>query len=184
MKENIKVVFNNATKKQIKEGSTWYKNAYLFCNKLAKHHKIAVDKVIQLCAVFSPQAKWEVNKQILEEFLLNKRSKFLSRFQIKRATEILNNQYHLLDVSKGQKVNSFYNSIKNKGLGQDVCLDTHAINLATNKINTVAEKSKIWSSKRYKIFQESYCEVANELGVSPQQLQAITWVAWRENLKK
>ena len=176
---NIIKTYNEATPEEKTAGLTWYNTAYAYCKAISDATKIDLDKVIQLCALFSPQASWERNMASLKEYTYTGRSRYLSGYQHVAAKRILDGQ-HLKDFCGGRKVVRFYHSIATQGLGDCVCVDTHAINLARGEIRPVEYRSSVWSSDaRYNVYEQSYIRAAKKLKVPVQQIQAITWVAWR-----
>ncbi len=108
-------------------------------------------------------------------------------------------------LGEKHKVRSFYNNIAAPlAPNGDVTVDTHAVGVAfarplSGKAAAVmqalatspqGEKPPGWQAARqskvsglkgtYAIYADAYREVAAELGVLPQQLQAVTWQAKRE----
>ena len=58
---NLDHFFNLATNKQIRDGQSWYKNANLEANKIAKKHNLDVLKVSGVISALSPRNKWKRN---------------------------------------------------------------------------------------------------------------------------
>jgi hypothetical protein len=111
-------------------------------------------------------------------------------------------------LGEKHKVRSFYNNIvAPRAPNGDVTVDTHAVGVAlarplSGKASAVmqalatspqgakppgwqaASSSKVTGIKgTYPIYADAYREVASELGILPQQLQAVTWQAKRELFK-
>ena len=62
----------------------------------------------------------------------------------------------------------------------NVTIDGHARNIAYNeRIGLTDDKTNI-GVREYKALQEAYKEAANDAGIMPYQLQAITWRVWRD----
>jgi hypothetical protein len=103
------------------------------------------------------------------------------------------------EVLNGHKVRSFFNNIlEPSDPSLDVTVDSHAFSIAmaekygsgsdeygyfagSKKLNdkTSPGSATLGFTGLYSIFADQYRVVANELGVSPNQLQAVTWIQWR-----
>lgn len=85
-------------------------------------------------------------------------------------------------VLGGSKVRSFFNNIADPEDASSVTLDTHEIRAAFDSITmTDADYAAIASNPtRYAWFGEVIKTMAKERGLLPNQLQAITWLQWRD----
>ena len=77
-------------------------------------------------------------------------------------------------VQSSNKTRSFLDNIVNEK-SVKVTVDTHAYSVYEGQR---AVKASI-SNKKYYEVSHAYIEAANELGLAPYELQAITWVAFR-----
>lgn len=96
-------------------------------------------------------------------------------------------------VLGGHKTRSFFNNIadpQNKEGRNDVTMDSHAVSLAVgariansapqlDKLFTTGQVKRENVSGTYSLFADAYRAVAAKHGLQPNQLQAITWVHWR-----
>jgi hypothetical protein len=103
------------------------------------------------------------------------------------------------EILNGHKVRSFYNNILDpENEMDDVTVDSHAFSVAmADKFGSGSDEygyfagSKKWNDMTspgsatlgytglYSIFADEYRTVAQRLGISARQLQAITWIQWR-----
>ena len=79
-------------------------------------------------------------------------------------------------VLKGRKTNSFYHNLLNPSLDY-VTVDGHMVN-AWNNIKVPLNNAGITDTEYLKI-KNGIKTVAQYVGLSPPQLQAILWLAWR-----
>lgn len=63
-----------------------------------------------------------------------------------------------------------------------VTVDRHAFNVAIGEQLVISEKGPKITTRRYQLVAEAYRQVAEEFGLSPAQVQAITWLTWRRLL--
>jgi hypothetical protein len=95
----------------------------------------------------------------------------------------------------GHKVRSFFNNIAgwiaSRGHSSDVTIDSHALAIAlgNEKVSSSSPEYEIFGnmeSKPYGLMgyyapiADAYRRVAEKYGLEPRQVQAITWVLWRE----
>ena len=84
----------------------------------------------------------------------------------------------ILGKSKISKTYSFFCNILT-GDSQNVTIDRHAFRIAVNSMK--ADEICI-TEKRYRNMVKAYQIAADKLNLSPSQLQAITWISFREHL--
>lgn len=81
-----------------------------------------------------------------------------------------------LKTTKGPKIRSFYLNILNPMDPAPVTIDGHAVNIwRGRRINLKA----VVGNFRYNDIADDYRAIAKELGLIPNQVQAITWFAWK-----
>lgn len=66
---NIKAWLDIATRKQMREGKAWYKEAKRFTKTISKRYKIDRYTVAAVISALSPNNKWERNKQDAESMM-------------------------------------------------------------------------------------------------------------------
>jgi hypothetical protein len=167
----------------VKAGSEWYKIAYAECQKLADANYLAVWQVAAIVAVLSPQTEWTKNLRIARECIAKgtaEGSNELQRSRCKLAKKAKCEQ----DLPRlgGFKVQTFYASIMAQGLGTEVCVDTHAMNVLFHCRLAENVKSTLFKSKAvYSLMQAAYRALSEMLEgqLAPQQVQAVLWTAER-----
>lgn len=58
-----------------------------------------------------------------------------------------------------------------------VTIDRHAISIALGRVSTQKEQSL--TKNQYEFFVQCYVWTAEQLGITPSELQGRTWSAWR-----
>lgn len=82
-----------------------------------------------------------------------------------------------LDVLSGPKVRAFFRCII--GDGDVVCIDRHALDIATGRYGTERDRKVLDRAGAYEYVAASYVEAAKWVGMEPRHLQAITWTSHR-----
>lgn len=93
------------------------------------------------------------------------------------------------DVVSGPKVTAFYHAIANPNDPRGIVIDRHAFDVAVGRVMDDRTRGIVLGRKgAYDQFVRAYERAAEQLqsefpGITPAEVQAITWVAWRR-LKK
>lgn len=163
------------TESDYAEGMAWYGEAYDFASALTPANPAIGAGIL---AALSPNTSWPQNK-VRATTLVSTGDVRHFPDAVGKAQRILAGETPL-DVLGGPKVRSFYTDIM--GLpNESVTVDRHAIDIACGRPLSNAERSPFQKGKAYATLARFYTEVAREYGVTPNQLQAITWVWWRKN---
>ena len=186
--KNLKECYSRATQEAIEEGLVWYENANSFANQLATQYNLGPDTVAQIIAALSPAAKWDRNLVDAENMV----KAFYHRGYIgakavtvctygknkEKALDILCGKLQLTP-KQGLKTYNFWNNIHNPKERFFVTIDRHALRvlLGTGERGAVAIKPH-----QYAKASLVYRVLADELGLTPNQLQAIVWVQYRSEL--
>ncbi len=174
--DNIRAVLSYATPDQITEGMTWYARAHEIA---AAHGDGDVWRSAGVFAAFSPQTPWNRNIMLATTALDNNRAPEGGTLgnSIRAAARILAGE-HSLDVLGGLKTRAFCDNIATAGVSDEITVDVHAFSIA---MGTPVPASKMTMGKRlYADIAFAYREVAEDISVHGPQVQAITWVVWRE----
>lgn len=189
--KNIVAVYDLATVADIEQGKTWYARALTFADSLGEVYGVSSAAVVGVIAALSPRNRWERNMQDAERMvkvhanggtyddLMNlKVSTFTTGKE--KAARILTNKVptrsELLAILKGPKLQEFFNCIM--GDCEDVCIDGHAYSIWAGERITVQNTPNIGVKLRRTI-KADYQSAADQLGVAPHVVQAVTWCAWR-----
>ena len=178
----IRKWYNLASKQQVIEGMHWYNDAHVLAVKLSARYGISVIQVAQVISVLSPQKKWETNK--LETIaLLNLHFNgvspefglFATERSISECHAILRGEF--LIPSSRTKTYSFADNIAYLDVSTEITIDRHALRVAYDDTSAAIDKVGI---NAYKYARQAYQQVADSLGIKGYQLQAITWVTYKQ----
>lgn len=171
--ENIVSVYDRATDAEREAGMAWYNIAHDFALSLDPNN---VWRAAGVIAALSPNKQWNVNVAIAR--------KSFETGIVSGSFGVMNSQgqrifdgEHPLDVLNGDKVRSFCEAIATNGNGTIATVDRHAHDIAMGRVFT--EKERKIGKVLYRTMAMHYSEAAKEVGVSVNQIQAITWVRWR-----
>lgn len=87
-----------------------------------------------------------------------------------------------LNVLKGDKVTAFYRTILDPTGDIDPVIDRHAFDIAVGEPTNEKRRQVLSRKGVYEEFAHVYREAAKVAGIGSAQMQAITWVAWRDAL--
>ena len=183
--KNLDYFFNVATKQDIKDGLSWYKDANSKAVEISNKYDIDVYKVAQVISALSPRNKWLQNlkdaDKVCQAFTIG-----LTPNDIKvctfhtnkfKAFNILNNNVTITD--KSLKTFNFVNNIaylNNDFLTVDIW---HLRACFNDKINI---KSAAIGRIAYEQIKRLTIKKANKLGIKGFELQAIIWLSTQNNL--
>jgi hypothetical protein len=175
MVSNILSVYALSTAEEKADGLIWYNQAHAWASSAAAAYGVSIDKVAQVIAALSPLTPWDRNLFLaayaLEQWADGLPAKLPTlSMNWQRARDVLDGK----DLAWQPKTEAFWHLIAdpNDDAGW-VCIDSHAIGIA---LNLGAGTYKV-GSKSYQQVAEAYRIAADSVGLLPQHLQAITWVA-------
>lgn len=188
---NILAVFFMANAAEIQDGEDWYARANLICRQLAHQFDGPFESIAGVMAALSPNNRWDRNVADTEAMLrvynagLDPNDVRVCTYNKnkEKAIRILNGE-HPLDVLSGRKVRAFYGCIVGNN---DVCVDGHAFaiwsgqRIPTTKTPKISDKLYDAISHDYRVATEQINAITGKQYL-PCQVQAITWVAWRNHL--
>lgn len=180
---NVLAVYNGASAHALREGLSWYLDAHNFAKIMGggrPHHHARNAGII---AALSPMNGWDNNKRKAAQ-LVSQRGNGEGcglKKNVAKAIAIYNGA-DPLDVLGGDKVRAFYATILDPTADIIPVIDRHAFDIAVGE-RTDEKRRGILSRKGvYNEFANVYREAARIVGIGAPQMQAITWVAWREAL--
>ena len=195
--ENILSVYNLATEAQKIENARWYEIAYSDCAQIGETFGIDTKTSVAVCAVLSSNNSWNRNLidlvKVLSAYNSGQLTELTEAYQttdkraysalavgtyspnIEKAYRILRGDFSAL---RGIKVEAFFNNIYFPE-SSVVTIDFHAYSIATGIRYTTKNVPTIKSKDNARL-QEAYITASDRLGILPKQLQAITWVIWRQ----
>jgi len=203
--DHIVAQFLNSSDKNKIEGIQWYKTAHMVAAQMSETFKIRLEKVVGVIAALSPNNHWDKNINDAESLIAAYNSG-MSYDQIfddvkvstfnpnkRKALNVLFDQGKIEELIKpkkesGHKVLSFFNCIYAYHNTIDVCIDGHALSIYLGERITVNSSRSNMTPKQYAHIQEAYrlaTDKINEITKDkrdyiPMEIQAITWLAYRE----
>jgi len=174
LKNNIMKVYDVSGR-----GKNWYKKAHAFAAGLSKD--ITLEQSAGIIAALSPQKSWSTNQKLAKSFILDgKRSGHTGVFILKCERILMTEQVEeIATILNGNKITSFfYNILYPENFGP-VTIDRHAIGIAVNGPKRRVLGNLSLTDNQYRGIEQAYILAAEQLGIFPHELQAITWVKYR-----
>ena len=180
--------YNLATTSELKEGLNWYNDAKQYCIELADRFNVKVSQVAGIIAAFSPQTGWTENKRWTLSFLISPNNWIKNDVQYEKAKAILKltneaDIYQALSLNgTAWKTKAFFLNMLNPDVTTEVTIDRHAIAAciqSPDKVEALSDDYGKLTVKQYRFLEQCYGNAAIELGILPQQLQAIVWTVYR-----
>lgn len=182
--ENILAVYAAATPTDKENGKRWYSIANAAAQDLAETYNLSLAAAAGIIAALSPQEAWESNLLIATEFCESGAlASVHTTNACDKASRIFRNsnaaEHEVYAILGGNKVRSFFRNILFPLTAGPVTIDRHAcaILLGTDTPTFNTQYGKILERKHYyRCATAYYRAAARELGLLPQELQAITWL--------
>ena len=175
-RENILRVVDRTTSGVWADGLAWYSNAQAWAKALGQEHGKPLELVAGVTAALSPLTDWDTNKVRAETMVSGGWPKGIDAFVRQAHLMYLGKAPHL--VLRGPKVRAFFFAIRDAGEYNEAVIDRHALGVYFGRPATDVER-RFCKGRNTKEVQRAYASVAQDLGVRPHELQAITWVQWR-----
>lgn len=183
-RSNLRTWYNRATKDEIKQGLTWYKDAMDFAKELSNTYDVSGEVAAGVISALSPNNKWERNKFDAVQVLMAVRDG-KNMDDVKVCTYNAN-KAKAFAIAKGDK-SILKSSPKTYAFARNVGEnDSNFVTIDKwhlRACQTTSKKSKTCKEsvtpKQYRIIQDETVKVANEMGVKAYQFQAIVWVTIR-----
>ncbi len=175
---NVLRTYDAASADQVAEGLDWYHNAHAAAASLDPASPRRAAGVI---AALSPRMPWPRNLELAARAYADGHATGALGRSCRQANDILAGA-HPFDVLTGTKVRAFYALIDNPDDAWTVCIDRHAIDVAVGQKMPDPIRVATYPMGRsgmYERFARCYRRAADQLGVRPAQVQAVTWVTWR-----
>lgn len=186
---NIKAVYLLATTQEKIDGAKWYASANEISMQLALDYDLALQTAAGVIAALSPRNKWSRNiidaENLIEAFVSDPESAVNIKVctfskNKEKALNILKadqkfHSEHVRDILKGPKLIEFFNCILHV---EDVCIDGHAYCIFNGSRTSLKDVPQIGVKLRKEI-KSDFKKAAAKFKITPAEMQAITWVAWR-----
>jgi len=186
---NIKAIYLLATTQEKIDGANWYKSAHKIALNLADDYGLTLQTTAGVIASLSPRNKWSRNvidaENLIETFVRDPENAVNIKVctfnkNKEKALNILKADQdfyteNVRDILKGPKLIEFFNCI----LGvEDVCIDGHAYCIFNGSRTSLKDVPSIGVKLRKEI-KSDFKKAAAKFKITPAEMQAITWVAWR-----
>ena len=200
--KNIIDCFDRANSSTVVEGAIWYKLANGWANvvgtQLSHHGHAKLDTRDErivigagIISALSPQNSWEQNKtdawrfgQTLEKphwctgISFNKARLIVESVQYDNPAQIIES------ILGGNKTKAFFRNILNPDGDFKPTIDRHAISVYLGRRCNKKELHRgLESVVTNDTISNAYIRASKELGCNYNELQAITWVQWRKEIK-
>lgn len=173
---NILNVFISSNDDELSTGANWYSEAYNLAWELSPDN---VWRGAGVIAAFSPMCSWGRNKQLAIQMFETGVATGHTKANCLAAQRIYDGE-NALDVLKGDKVSAFARAIATDGATDTIAVDRHAHDIAMGR--RFIEAERVINKDTYRTISEAYQSAARLTEFSGAQLQAITWVTWRNRL--
>jgi hypothetical protein len=189
---SILAVFFTASETEKHEGLSWYARANIVASRLAIAYDVpgGAPTVAGVIAALSPNNRWERNVADAERLIKASACgddtdvvKVCTFSKNKEKALAILNGTPALEVLGGNKVRAFYQCIAQPA-GDAVCVDGHAYSIwlgervPTTKTPSISDKLYDRIANDYRLAAEQINNITKEY-YSASQVQAITWVTWR-----
>lgn len=179
--KNILDIYQQATAEEILGGTCWYQEAHDFAKFNADKFGLTLEVVAGILSALSPGTDWDRNKADALQVMANNTSHKCGTYgkNVEKAFIILNmsKDENMEKKFPSDKTFNFYHNIINPATPKYVTIDRHALSIGLGFVR--AEKSI--TTVEYRELAAAYTKVAKKLKVLPQQVQAVTWVTWRNS---
>lgn len=170
---NIRNVLISATPAEVIEGMHWYDETRAFANDISNGD---IWKGAGVIAAYSPMTPWWRNKELAANtFKTGKADPKSIKMNVNKAQRILKGE-DVLTVLNGPKLKAFASAIADPNT-ELVTVDQHSYSVAMGRHHTT--RNAKFGIRVYRAIAEAYREVADQTPYTAIQVQAITWVAWR-----
>ena len=174
--ENVVACLERATPQEYADGMAWYSVAHDFARSLDSDAWRAAGVI----AALSAQKEWKLNMRIAARAYETGIVTGNTGVQNDKAQRILDGSFtpdEILAILNGDKTTQFCSAIATNGESDIAVIDRHAHDIAMGRV--FDNKERKIGKRLYRTMAAHYSEAAKECGISVNQIQAITWVRWR-----
>ncbi len=177
--KNILAIYAEATQAEIEGGLSWYQDAHNFAAVNAAKFGLTVEVVAGIVSALSPGTDWDRNKADALQVLAGNEAHQFGTYghNVRKAFEIrkAGQDARVEAFFPSDKTFNFYHNIVNPSAGKYVTIDRHALSVGIGATRVDKTVTKV----EYRELARHYNLAAKKLGILPQQVQAVTWVVWR-----
>lgn len=176
---NITRTYRAAEDEHREHGRTWYADAWQLAMTLDPEQPTRAAGVI---AALSPRVSWTQNVR-MATLAYHDRAALRGLGQSLRSADRILSGEDPLTVLQGAKTSSFYRNIA--GDHDSVTVDRHAYDIAVGRVTDDKTREALSRKGAYESIATLYRRAARILSreygriITPAEVQATTWVAWR-----
>lgn len=180
MAANVLAVYRTADDAQRADGMTWYVEAHALAITLARSAGHDILRAAGVISALSPRMNWARNQTLaIRTYAEGGISAGALGVSVRLADAIYNGA-DVMSTLKAPKTRAFATVIADPTDTQNVVIDRHAMSVAHGRQTTDAESAALGRKGWYEAYATAYRKAAAEVGITASQMQAVTWVAWRE----
>jgi hypothetical protein len=186
LEEKIIAVLETASADNQAEGMTWYADVH----ELAAASPVGLVAGAGTLAALAPLFDWDKTVAAAQALWAGQTEKPLGVMSRSWATaqEIATgaDPYKVFRIGaparrgRGEKTRNFFRNIVEPTDPEPVAVDRHAAAIVFNTLDRPALQVALTRAGGYERVADAYRSVAEERGLIPNQVQAITWLAWRD----
>lgn len=187
LENSIENIYKLATREEHSKGLAWYYIANEFAHSLAIKYDLTFPVAAGVIAALSPENSWAQNIIDAEQLIIQGNTFISSTYehnQIKALSFIsgkIDPVEHYIGNEKynWRKAAKFFENIILPDELRNVTIDRHAGRVAHGYNMTGNDALPYYSTPRkYEFTANAYINLADKIGILPQQLQAITWLVY------
>ena len=175
-RSNILSVWDQSDWTDWSEGMLAYGRYRQTLYQIAKKYRKPLSSIVGAFAALSPNNDYMNNLRSVVSLLEGSNRTSTYGACRDRAQRCLRGEY-FLDFTDGMKTRSFFQNIMDPSDPHPVTIDGHAYCIYVNYRMTM--KEAVMLRFKYEPVAEDYRQVAKNLNVLPNQLQAVTWFTWK-----
>jgi hypothetical protein len=187
IRANLNAWLANASEQEIESGKSWYRDAQIFCQALAKEFEVNPYICASVVSCLSPNNKWQRNKIDARAVLVAWKSG-LSADSVKVCTYNANKAKAFRILNEGSRIAASapktHAFAMNCGLlsPDHVTIDKwHIRACLTKPKDGITETAEQVTDKQYRRIEAITAQIAKANGLMGYELQAIIWVAIKNN---
>lgn len=186
--DNVLAVYRGASADNIRFGLSWYYVAHNAALTMGGGRAWHLSRNAGIIAALSPMNGWDNNVRKARQ-LVSQRGRVTITESGGNGIGLGNNVAKAiaiyrgaepLDILGGDKVRAFYQTILDPSADIDPVIDRHAFDIAVGEVTDEKRRGILGRKGVYSDFARVYRIAAKQAGIGASQMQAITWVAWRE----
>lgn len=177
---NIIHTYLSASPSEVTEGMSWYSHVNEQVSNLCAMAGIPVMSGAGIVAAYSINTSWKRNWELAFDTLRGEPRTDSLGISVVFVNRILNGE-HPLEVfgSSALKIRAFSSAIAEPLSSTTAVIDRHARDVAHGQV--VGANKKVRKTE-YNALSSAYSEAAELAGIHVNQMQAITWLAWRRKI--